>query len=71
MLYNKVLVYEYRAAQPQPKGNKMYGLNDPASPNYIADIAERVKTLAELQLASQENSMTIDELIAFFNECGN
>ena len=45
-----------------------YGLNNPASPNYIADFAERVRTLAELQLQAQENSMTISEMINFYNE---
>jgi hypothetical protein len=46
----------------------MYGLNDKNSPNYIADFAERVRTMAELQLQAQENSMTISELIAYYNE---
>lgn len=56
-----------RAAQPPQKEKKMYGLNDKNSPNYIADFAERVRVMAELQLASQENSMTIEELIAYYN----
>jgi hypothetical protein len=46
----------------------MYGLNNPKSPNYIANLSERVRVLAELQLASNENSMTVTELIAYFNE---
>jgi hypothetical protein len=46
----------------------MYGLNDKTSPNYIADFAERVRVMAELQLQAQENSMTISELIAYYNE---
>jgi len=46
----------------------MYGLNDKNSPNYIADFAERVRTMAELQLQAQENSMTISELVAYYNE---
>jgi len=46
----------------------MYGLNDKNSPNYIADFVERVRTMAELQLQAQENSMTISELIAYYNE---
>ena len=52
---------------PQRKGNKMYGLNDPKSPNYIPDMAERVKVLAELQILSGLNSMTVTELIEYFN----
>jgi hypothetical protein len=67
LLYKLVFLYLRGQPSPQDKEQEMYGLNDKNSPNYIADFAERVRTMAELQLQAQENSMTISELIAYYN----
>jgi hypothetical protein len=44
----------------------MYGLNDPKSPNYIADQGQRILAAAELAIMAEGNSMTMQELIYYF-----
>lgn len=40
------------------------GLNDPTSPNYIADLSQRLKVAAELQSVASQFGMTAHEYLA-------
>ena len=40
------------------KGNNVYGLNDPKSPNYIADMNDRIRVLAEIHTVAASLGVT-------------
>jgi len=41
----------------------VYGLNDPSSPNYIADLNTRIKVAAELQVTAANLGITAIDLL--------
>lgn len=45
------------------KGNNVYGLNDPQSPNYIADLNERIRIAAEMQTVAGNLFIAAAELV--------
>jgi len=40
------------------KGNNVYGLNDPKSPTYIADMNERIRLLAAIHTVAASLGVT-------------
>jgi hypothetical protein len=44
-----------------------YGLNDPQSANYIANLNERIRIAAELQIQAEVLGVSVNELLESIN----
>lgn len=46
----------------------MYGLNNPASANYVANLGERIRLAAELQVQAKALGTTVEALLESYSE---